>query len=355
MGLTVLVAVGTGLVRAPAAASRTAAYASRAIARPAALRADTLRRSSDSLAGKGDVAAIFRGSIGGLLSIAGLPPVAGRLEMRADGLVFVPAGGGVPLRYPLYRQGRESRIASVSLFEVDPAAEDSVYLFHLDGGVFETSIPGALRLLADHPELVDSLPDPLPRAPMELVPLGDTDAAGRLLDSLAASPLADSLYQLFGRPAHRFGLVGPSGQEAGRLGEYIASRDSISLAPTRMTSVAQLRHGFTHEMAHHWARKSPELRRIWHHIPGIADPLRYGYHNREEHQAEAVAFAVHFLQTSARPDLSQGARLTLLDDYERLVPGTRAVAQYLLSRPLYAAHPLAGSSLLPSLALTGSR
>ena len=54
--------------------------------------------------------------------------------------------------------------------------------------------------------------------------------------------------------------------------------------------------------------------------------------------AEAVAFAVHFLQSTAAPSATDGA--ALLEQYELLVPGTGAVARYLALQPIYAQHPL---------------
>ena len=57
-----------------------------------------------------------------------------------------------------------------------------------------------------------------------------------------------------------------------------------------------------------------------------------------EHQAEAVAFAVHFLQSTAASSATDGA--ALLEQYELLVPGTGAMARYLALQPIYAQHPL---------------
>ena len=70
----------------------------------------------------------------------------------------------------------------------------------------------------------------------------------------------------------------------------------------------------------------------------MRDSLRYGYHDRQEQLAEAVAFAVHFLQVTAR---TETADASLLDSYERLVPGTRAAARLLITSPAYELHPLA--------------
>lgn len=298
----------------------------------------------------------FRGEAVGYLSQAGLPPVPGRLALGADGLAFRPAGGGEALPYPLYRERPDSefgrlRVPSLELYGIQPAGTDSVYLFHLDGAVFETAAPGLFRLLVDHPEWLDSLPQRVPDPEATLVPRGDTLGAQQLVDSLAGSAYADSLYQLFGRPTRPIGLVGAHGQAVGRLGEYIGSRDSVSLLPDHMISLGQLRQGFTHELAHRWQRREhATLRKLWKGVPPITDSLRYGYREVREQQAEAVAFAVHFLQASARPDLTPNQRSALLDAHERLVPGTRVMTRYLLTKPLYRRHPLAGTRLAGSAA-----
>lgn len=295
----------------------------------------------------------FRGEATGYLSRAGLPPVAGHLALGEHGLAFIPAAGGPALPYPLYRERPSDsgtiRVPSLRLFDTQPSGADSVYFFRLDGAVFETRGPGLFRLLVDHPEWLDSLRQDIPGAVPTLVAFGDTAGAHQLIDSLSTTPYADSLYQLFGAPAHPLGLVGSRGRAAGRLGEYIASRDSVSLSPTHMESMGQLRHSLAHELAHRWQRRAPRtVRALWRGVPPIADSLRYGYDNEQEHQAEAVAFAVNFLQTTARPDMTPADRIALLGAYERLVPGTRAMARYLLTRPLYRHHPLTGQLTAPT-------
>jgi len=150
------------------------------------------------------------------------------------------------------------------------------------------------------------------------------------------------LYQLFGQPRAPIGLIGRRGRAAGRLGEYIASRDSLAFDPGHMTGVAKLRHALAHELGHRWQiRARAQLAALWSGVPAIRDPKRYGYEDRSEHQAEAVAFAVNFLQTTAatRPAMAASS-LSLLDHYELLVPGTTTIARYLLLQPVYRRHPL---------------
>jgi hypothetical protein len=136
------------------------------------------------------------------------------------------------------------------------------------------------------------------------------------------------------------GVVGERGRAAGRLGEYIASRDSLALDPGRMTSTEQLRHTLAHELAHRWqAHAGAQLAMLWKGVPPIRDPRRYGYGNVSEHQAEAAAFAIHFLlATAASRDPVKDA--IELDHYELLVPGCRTLARYFAMQPAFRGHPL---------------
>lgn len=328
--------------------------------------ADTRTRRHDAV--RDSVAARLRtgwraaGSRQGLLSIGGLPPVPGTISLAGGSLIFQAGDGDAPIAYPLYRivlkDGKPIRRAAVTLLGIDRAQRDAVYLFHLDGGVLETASPGVLPELVSEPSKVDSLGEAWATDRFGLVDARDTAAQLGAIRSLAATPYADSMFRLFGTPARPLGLVGERGQRAGRLGEFIASRDSISLSPARMTQPAQLRHALAHELAHRWQRAMPdELRALWDGVRPIEDSLRYGFGNEQEHQAEAAAFAVHFLQTTAAPDLPSDAALDLLEAYERLVPGTAVMVRRLVAQPIYRYHPLASTLLAParSVAARGDR
>jgi hypothetical protein len=127
---------------------------------------------------------------------------------------------------------------------------------------------------------------------------------------------------------------------AGRLGEYIATRDSLALDPGHMTGESQLRHALAHELGHRWQLKAGgQLGVLWCGVPPIQDPKRYGYGDLVEHQAEAIAFAINYLQTTAGSAETANS-LALLDHYELLVPGTRALVHYLSLQPIYHDHPL---------------
>lgn len=310
-------------------------------------------RRGDSIAARLRTGWRAAGSRQGLLSIGGLPPVPGTISLAGGSLIFHAGDGETPIAYPLYRismkGGKPIRRPAVTLLGIDRARTDPVYLFHLDGGVLETASPGVLQELVTEPSRVDSLGEAWATDRFALVDAGDTRGQLNAVRNLAATPYADSMFRLFGTPARPLGLVGERGQRAGRLGEFIASRDSISLSPARMTQPAQLRHALAHELAHRWQRAMPgEFRDLWDGVRPIEDSLRYGFGNEQEQQAEAAAFAVHFLQTTAAPDLPTDAALDLLDAYERLVPGTEIMARRLVAQPIYRYHPLASTLLAPA-------
>jgi hypothetical protein len=307
---------------------------------------DTLRARLAGVSGRTQRWRMTLGSlVVGYFSVRGLPPMQGALAVTDTGLVFRSADGRFTTTLPVVGPVRHSpegrwRAAAVSLAYVDQGLGRDSYLFRVDGGVFETDAPGALLDVAAHPSWLDTLSSREWTADRALVNGADDAAVRELLATLSRSPYADSLYALFGRPARAAGVVGERGRAAGRLGEYVASRDSLALDPGRMTSAAQLRHTLTHELAHRWqARSAAQLAVLWRGIPPIRDPKRYGYGNVAEHQAEAAAFAVHFLLATADARDPSG-ELATLDHYELLVPGTRTLARYFAMQPGFAGHPL---------------
>jgi len=285
--------------------------------------------------------------IHGYLSPRGLPPVKGRVTVTDSGLVFRAADGSTA-RFPLVGPprgpaGRRRRATTISLAYIDGTNSRPAYVFRVDAGVFETDLPGHLLEVATHPLWLDSLaPEELALDP-PLVSPTDTAALWATARSIMATGYADSLYSLFGTPRAPVGLIGQRGRAAGRLGEYIGSHDSLALDPARMKGTSQLRHTLAHELGHRWqARSRAQIQALWTGIAPIRDPKRYGYGNVSEHQAEAIAFAVNFLQTTARGSEPVASSITLLDHYELLVPGTRIMVRYLAMQPIYRRHPLAG-------------
>jgi len=308
--------------------------------------ADTLRPKAGTRIARNRRTSVAMGAlVPGYLSSRGLPPRAGQFVLTDTGLVFHSADGRFREAYPLVGPvrnagGRRWRPAMVTLVYVHQEASRALYVFRLDGGVFQTESPGMLLEVADRPESVGGIAVRRWQPDQPLVASWDTAAIRRVTGRIAGGAYADTLYALFGRPARAAGQVGEGGRKAGRLGEYLAQRDSLALDPARMTSEDQLRHTLAHELGHRWQARAPgQLAVLWQGIPEMKDTRRYGYASATEHQAEAVAFAVHFLQaTAAVPADWEPA--PLLEQYERMVPGTSLVARYLALQPIYAGHPL---------------
>ena len=280
---------------------------------------------------------------GALVSLAGLPPVSGSLEQSGGSLVFRPADEGAMAVFPLFRTYGPSgatRTPAVSLLEIANGKEEPIFLFHLGAAVVETSAPGILGELVAEPARIEELGTPWTTGTLTLAAPGDVPASYRIAQELYLSAYADSLFSVFGRPERPIGVVSARGERAGRLGEYLAGRDSIAVSPSYITSRAQLRHTLAHELAHRWLRDHPQTAEaLKAAMAPIRDPLRYGFRDPDEQLAESLAFAVHFLDASRRSGRPGGP--ALLESYERLVPGTRNAASLLLTLPAYERHPLA--------------
>jgi hypothetical protein len=307
---------------------------------------DTLRTEAGYAPGR-DVRRDLRAgaAIAGWFSARGLPPRAGKLLLTDTGVVFRASDGEIVQTSPLVgpvrsHQGRAWRATTVDLAYVADGAPRPIYLIRVEGSVFETDAPGVLLDMVGHPAWLDSLASRewSPRAP--LAASDDSAAIRAVARRIASSPYADTLYALFGRPSRPVGLVGARGRAAGRLGEYVGRRDSLALDPAMIVSEDQLRHAMAHELGHRWQSRAPgQVRALWRDVPAIPDQRRYGHDNTAEHQAEAVAFAIHYLQTTAAMRAGAGT-LELLERYELLVPGTRLMTRYLALQPIYARHPM---------------
>jgi hypothetical protein len=338
-----LLAVAT--LAAAAAGVSPAGFRAAAYAPAKAAFLDTLRVRAE-LASRGRRSTLTVGAVvPGYLSARGLPPVPGQITVTDTGLVFRPITGSaitLPLVGPIREaSGRKWRASSVSLAYMDESRGRPVYVFRVDAGVFETDVPGPLLDVAAHPVWPDSMSATKRVADQPLVDRRDSVALWRKAREVAGGPYADSLYAMFGQPRAAIGLIGPRGRSAGRLGEYIAARDSLAFDPGRMTADGQLRHTLAHELGHRWQKHAPrQLAMLWSGVPPIRDPKRYGYANASEHQAEAIAFAVDYLQTTASRKQSPARSVGLLEHYELLVPGTRTIVRYLTLQPIYRNHPL---------------
>lgn len=332
------------------AAPDTAAYRPASSTAAAPAPGATTAADPDSAVAAFVAALDLSAEIPGRLSLEGLPPMPGVLQLSPRAVLFHPADGVGPLYFPLYRESTWSRVPgrqpAIRLHAVDSVGASAVFLYRLERATFETATPGALQALSESAAWVDSVGRTVSADVAPLVDPEDYGAMVATVRELAASAYADTLYRLFGPPDRPIGLVSKRGQAQGRLGEYVASRDSVSLAPGAMIHPQQLRHGLAHELAHRWQRREKRvLGELWRGVAPIRDSLRYGFRSSGEHQAEAVAFAVHYLQTTAGEGFTDWERLRLLESYERLVPGTRRLAQYLIGQPIYSRHPLAGQAL----------
>jgi hypothetical protein len=278
----------------------------------------------------------------GYWSSCGLPPVAGQFTLSDTGVMLRSTAED--------RDGTlEWQPSTISLAYIDEDFAGIHYVFHLDGGVFETDFPGPLLQLANGARIAERTGTARPIG-RTLVDEADPIALRQKAGEIAQSSYADSLYRLFGRPKTAIGVIGARGRRAGRLGEYMAGRDSLALDPGHMIGEDQLRHALAHELGHRWqARAGRQVAMLWVGVPPIKDPKRYGYDDLSEHQAEAIAFAINFLQTTAAGTRTEADAATLLEHYELLVPGTRAMVRYFSQQPLYRYHPLRLLLNTPSL------
>jgi|tagenome__1003787_1003787.scaffolds.fasta_scaffold20793586_2 hypothetical protein len=285
-------------------------------------------------------AASLPAGVPGYFSRNGLPPVRGVLTLTADGLSFRSPGGSVLLSYRTIQSDERLRASQGSAPHARLAYTGKLgsrvsYVFRINDGVFETADPGGLPSI-----LTQLLFEPLPSNLGYGIATAVTAAA--VIRGLSQSAYADTLYALFGKPARPAGLVGSRGIHMGDLAEYVRPRDSVALDPVHIISQDQLRHAFAHELGHRWEqREMGRVDSILGNVLAMSDPQRYGYGSRAEHRAEAIAFAVHFLQSTMSEVSSD--QLDLLEHYEFLVPGTRAMVRYLVLLPPYRRHPLRAS------------
>ena len=334
--------VAAGAITSLPAAFRAAGYAPAVNAKSD----DTLRvRLVGKTSRNRKAARVLGAVVPGYLSVRGLPPKQGRFTVTDSGLVFRSADGYLA-RFPLVgpvRQagGRKWRPSSVALAYIDETGGRPAYVFRIDAGVFETDLPGPLLEVASHPVWLDSVAPSAWVEDQPLVRAGDSTALWATARAITTGGYADSLYALFGHPRAPVGLIGSRGRRAGRLGEYLGRRDSLALDPGRMTGRSQLRHTLAHELGHRWQLRAPgQIAALWLGVGPIRDSRRYGHGSVSEHQAEAIAFAVDFLQTTAGTVEGVPAAVRLLDHYELLIPGTRTMVRYLSLQPIYRRHPL---------------
>jgi hypothetical protein len=288
-------------------------------------------------------AASSSAKVPGYFSVRGLPPVQGVLLVSSTVLEFRSASGSTLVSYRTFR-----RIGPASLSDQNAAAASlaytgrvgprTSYVFRIKDGVFETVEPGPLLHLLSDLVLFENQTN----GELSGIPAGTADTAAMwdAVRRLVTSPYADTLYALFGRPKRAVGLVGARGVREGNLAEYVRSRDSVALDPARMGTEVQLRHALAHELGHRWEQREPrQVDSILSRVGVINDRERYGHQSASEQRAEAIAFAVHFLQSTAGKAVLPRDALEWLRHYDFLVPGTRSMVRSLVIRPIYAQHP----------------
>ncbi len=277
----------------------------------------------------------FAAVVPGTLILRGTEPRQGQLYVADRWMVFRPDGTAGVIPVPVIVTHTDGR-PPVWAMRVVASRSAANTAFDITGwGRFETAQPKAISLLLGG----RSAPEMLLEEPGAL--LRDGVAPHAIIEVLAASGFADTLYAIAGRPRAPIGLLSEAHRRAGDAALYSPATDSIALDPHTARSIDDLRGMLAHEVGHRLQRTRPTLLDgVWATVPAITDPEVYGFGNREEHQAEAVRFAVIYLQITASAGRDREADVLLLDLYESLMPGTGTVARLLLGEPVFSRHPL---------------
>lgn len=150
-----------------------------------------------------------------------------------------------------------------------------------------------------------------------------------------SGPMNDSLRYLLGIKDARIEIAGGALSYAGG---YDVQKDAILLSP-RAGDKLEWRMVWVHELVHALqARQGFWLGKAWQKI-GEPDKQVYAARGVQEHQAEAVALAILWLQASRNDELPRNVLMNSLDAVEQKVPGTKLMVQWWLTHPLYRAHP----------------
>lgn len=300
-------------------------------AHPSAAPLASSTRATYALATPGKFAAVVPGA----LVLRGRAPLHGQLYVADRWMVFRPDGGADVISVPMIVTHADGRRPAWAMRAVAGRA-NGVTVFDIAGwGRFETTRPTAIsQLLGGR-----SAPEMLSEVPGMLLNGGITPHS--VIADLAVSGFADTLYGIAGRPRAPIGLLSEAHRRAGDAALYAPATDSIALDPFAARSMEDLRGMLAHEIGHRLQRNRPMLLDdVWATVPAITDNDVYGFGNREEHQAEAFRFAVMYLRATASAARDREADILLLDLYESLMPGTRAVAGRLLAEHMFQKHPL---------------
>lgn len=185
-----------------------------------------------------------------------------------------------------------------------------------------------------------------------------TDA--KLIKLLPRSAYVDTLKAIFGKTKIGFAKLDAehvyTGAEGGVLAQYVGISGRVVLKRPEGEPAYMYRAALTHEFVHAWQSKQPALlNNLWAKYE-IRAPLpkmaNYASHSKSEHQAEAAAAAVGFLNVLNQNYLKPQMKVALGKYLDSLAPGTLIMTRVLLSHPLYAHHavqtaPLEGLDLTP--------
>ncbi len=277
----------------------------------------------------------FASVVPGTLILSGAMPRHGKLYVADRWIVFRPEGTSDVIPVPMIITHPDGRPPVWAMRPVKRGPGGRIAFDIARWGRFETDRPSSINQFLAGRSAAEILSEQ--RGAL----VGHGTSPEDVVDAIAASGFADTLYAIAGRPRARIGLLSDAHRRAGDAALYAPTSDSIALDPFTARSVEDLRGMLAHEMGHRLQRTRPTLiDSVWSTVPVITDPEVYGFGNREEHQAEAFRFAMIFLQVTASPGRDGECDLLLLGLYESLMPGTRAVAGVLLGEPVFGKHPL---------------
>lgn len=183
-------------------------------------------------------------------------------------------------------------------------------------------------------------PSPRPTQQQGKTTRSAADGTATRVERIEATPYADSLYTLAGRPAMVGTIADPRAESPTRggrlLGQYRAKGDVVRLS--RAEPPASQAQTLAHELAHRLVSDhSPD----WSYLeafhakrqqPGQVAPTGYAATDPGEHFAEAFAAAVGAVRgAKAHPESLSVWR----QQAERAVPGADTLVTTLLQKPLY--------------------
>lgn len=160
-------------------------------------------------------------------------------------------------------------------------------------------------------------------------------------DALDREPSIQLAHTLFGRSAVRQYLQPLDLRDAA----FSALDDEVLLRPTTSADSSDIQLGlvgqtqnYIHELGHRLISRMPagQMDTIWsrHRIPRVPNAAVYGHADREEHQVEALAYAVRVLSHARTLPAAQRAQQdAVLDEIEHRIPGTKLMAALALSHP----------------------